>query len=33
MPVLRDTRLDRVIDNGNHLILSGNRAVLDGIVA
>ncbi|WP_299817699.1 hydroxysqualene dehydroxylase HpnE [uncultured Jannaschia sp.] len=25
----RDTRLDRVIDNGNHLILSGNRAVLD----
>ncbi|WP_168771148.1 hydroxysqualene dehydroxylase HpnE [Palleronia sediminis] len=25
----RDERLGRVIDNGNHLILSGNRAVLD----
>ncbi len=24
-----DPRLDRVIDNGNHLILSGNRAALD----
>ena len=23
-----DTRLDRVIDNGNHLLLSGNRAVM-----
>ena len=25
----RDDRLGRVIDNGNHLMLSGNRAVLD----
>ena len=25
----RDKRLDALIDNGNHLVLSGNRAVLD----
>ncbi|WP_269585355.1 hydroxysqualene dehydroxylase HpnE [Roseibium sp. Sym1] len=26
-----DSRLDRLIDNGNHLILSGNQAVLDHV--